>query len=342
MLPNLSAKLKSKGTDLFPYVELVKETPEDGIHAFNDLPRYAMGYAALFDAVSITVETHMLKPFPQRVKATHDLIAELVLWMGKNEKTIELARQNARDFRQKQTVFSFQYEMTEKKDSIYFKGFEHSHPLSLVTGLPRLKYHQDKPFEKYVPYFQTYVAKDSIQIPAFMIVGGQSKQLIERLQHNGVEFDYLRNDTLIEISGERLRNFKSATKPYEGHFYHSEINSDYEQKVSHFKKGDVLIKMNQKHRNFLLSVLVSKAEDSYFRWNFFDSYLQQKEYFSPYVFEEKALEILNQKPWLKEELEILKAANASFRESSWEQLYFIYKNSELFEENYYLLPIFLK
>ena len=81
MLPNLSAKLKSKGTDLFPYVELVKETPEDGIHAFNDLPRYAMGYAALFDAVSITVETHMLKPFPQRVKATHDLIAELVIWM---------------------------------------------------------------------------------------------------------------------------------------------------------------------------------------------------------------------------------------------------------------------
>jgi hypothetical protein len=92
----------------------------------------------------------------------------------------------------------------------------------------------------------------------------------------------------------------------------------------------------------LLSVLVSKAEDSYFRWNFFDSYLQQKEYFSPYVFEEKALEILNQKPWLKEELEILKAANPSFRESSWEQLYFIYKNSELFEESYYLLPIFLK
>jgi hypothetical protein len=342
MLPNLSAKLKSKGTDLFPYVELVKETPEDGIHTFNDLPRYAMGYAALFDAVSITVETHMLKPFPQRVKATHDLIAELVIWMGKNEKTIELARENARDFRQKQTVFSFQYEMTEKKDSIYFKGFEHSHPLSLVTGLPRLKYHQDKPFEKYIPYFQTYIAKDSLQIPEFIIVGAQSKQLIERLLHNGVEFDYLRNDTLIEISGERLRNFKSATKPYEGHFYHSEITSDYEQKASHFKKGDVLIKLNQKHRNFLLSVLVSKAEDSYFRWNFLDSYLQQKEYFSPYVFEEKALEILNQKPWLKEELEILKAANASFRESSWEQLYFIYKNSELFEESYYLLPIFLK
>jgi hypothetical protein len=69
--------------------------------------------------------------------------------------------------------------------------------------------------------------------------------------------------------------------------------------------------------------------------------LQQKEGFSAYVFEEKALEILNEKPWLKEELEILKAANKEFRESSWEQLYFIYKNSELFEESYYLVPIFM-
>jgi hypothetical protein len=99
--------------------------------------------------------------------------------------------------------------------------------------------------------------------------------------------------------------------------------------------------LNQYQRNFILSSLISRAEDSYFRWNFFDSYLQQKEYFSPYVFEEKALEILEQKPWVKTELEELKKANKSFAESSWEQLYFIYKNSDLFEESYYLLPIFM-
>jgi hypothetical protein len=106
----------------------------------------------------------------------------------------------------------------------------------------------------------------------------------------------------------------------------------------HFKKGDILIPTNQYQRNFLLSIFISRAEDSYFRWNFFDSYLQQKEYFSPYVFEEKALEILKEKPWLKEELEMMKKADKSFRESQWDQLYFIYKNSDLFEVSYYLLP----
>jgi hypothetical protein len=89
-----------------------------------------------------------------------------------------------------------------------------------------------------------------------------------------------------------------------------------------------------------LSTLISRAEDSYFRWNFFDSYLQQKEYFSPYVFEEKAVEILKEKPWLKQELELLRQNDPKFRESSWDQLYFIYKNSDLFEPSYYILPVY--
>ncbi len=341
MLPAISKKLKQKKWDLFPYVELVKETPEEGIHAFNDLPRYAMGYAALFDAIGITIETHMLKPFPQRVKATHDMLEEMINWMGDNKGKIEAARMLARNYRENQTRFKFGYELTEKKDSILFKGHEFSKPLSLVTGLPRLKYHSDKPYEKYVPYFQTYVPKDSVEIPGFIIIGGQNKEIIKRLKQNGVQFSFLQNDTTLEMSRERMSEFKSLTKPYEGHFYHNEIKSSYELVSVSFKKGDVLIDLHQKHRYFILSSLISRAEDSYFRWNFFDSYLQQKEGFSSYVFEEKALEILNSKPELKSELEKMKSENKEFRESSWQQLYFIYKNSDLFEESYYLVPVFL-
>lgn len=342
LLPALSEKLKHKKWDLFPYVELMKENPEDGIHMFNDLPRYAMGYASLFDALSFTVETHMLKSFPQRVRSTHDFIDELILWMADHKSEIEKSRLEARDYWMKQEYYYFNYTLTDKKDSILFKGFEHSYPLSPVTGLPRLKYHQEKPYEKYIPYYQTYNSGDSLKIPNYIILGAQTKGILERLQQNNVEFSFLNKDTTIEISRERVRSFKSSGKPYEGHFYHSEIKSDYELTKVDFKKGDLLIPMQQKNRNFILATFVSRAEDSYFRWNFFDSYLQQKEYFSPYVFEEKALEILKQKPWLKEELEVLKANNQQFRESQWEQLYFIYKNSDLFEETYNLLPIFMK
>jgi hypothetical protein len=342
VIPSLTTTLKKKKWDLFPYVELLKETPEEGMHAFNDLPRYAMGYASLFDAVSFTVETHMLKPFPQRVQATHDFIADLIVYTGTHSTEIELARKEARTYWQQDKQFEFAYQLTDKKDSIRFKGFEFTNPPSPVTGLPRLKYHEDRPYEKFIPYFQTYQAKDSVAIPSYFIVGSQCDEVIERLEANKVQFTRFDKDTVIQISQERLSEFKSYGKPYEGHFYHNEVKSNVELVDQHFKKGDVLIPTDQYQRNFLLSILISRAEDSYFRWNFFDSYLQQKEYFSPYVFEEKAVEILKEKPWIKEELELMKAADKSFRESQWDQLYFIYKNSDLFEESYYLLPIGLK
>lgn len=342
VIPSLTTTLKKKKWDLFPYVELLKETPEEGMHAFNDLPRYAMGYATLFDAVSFTVETHMLKPFPQRVQATHDFIADLIVYTGTHSTEIELVRKEARTYWQQDKQFEFAYQLTDKKDSIRFKGFEFTNPPSPVTGLPRLKYHEDRPYEKFIPYFQTYQAKDSVVIPSYFIVGSQCDEVIERLEANKVQFTRFDKDTVIQISQERLSEFKSYGKPYEGHFYHNEVKSNVELVDQHFKKGDILIPTNQYQRNFLLSILISRAEDSYFRWNFFDSYLQQKEYFSPYVFEEKAVEILKEKPWIKEELELMKAADKSFRESQWNQLYFIYKNSDLFEESYYLLPIGLK
>jgi hypothetical protein len=339
VIPSLTSSLMKKKWNLFPYVELLKETPEEGMHAFNDLPRYAMGYASLFDAVSFTVETHMLKPFPQRVQATHDFIADLIVYTGTYSKEIELARKEARTYWQQDKQFEFAYQLTDKKDSILFKGFEFTNPPSPVTGLPRLKYHEDRPYEKYIPYFQTYRANDSVVIPSYFIVGSQCDEVIKRLIANQVQFKRLDKDTVIQISQERLLEFKSYSKPYEGHFYHSEVQSNVEMVGKQFKKGDILIPTNQYQRNLLLSILISRAEDSYFRWNFFDSYLQQKEYFSSYVFEEKALEILKKKPWIKEELEMMKAADKSFRESQWDQLYFIYKNSDLFEESYYLLPI---
>src|SRR5690606_922783 len=66
-IPYLTETLKKKGWDWSPYVETMEETPESGLQAFNDLPRYAQGYGTLFHALSVTIETHMLKPFPQRV-----------------------------------------------------------------------------------------------------------------------------------------------------------------------------------------------------------------------------------------------------------------------------------
>ena len=112
------------------------------------------------------------------------------------------------------------------------------------------------------------------------------------------------------------------------------------QLLNQLKEGDLLISTHQPNRRFIVSVLEPEMPDSYFAWNFFDSYVQQKEYFSSYVFEDKAVEILANDEELRFWFEKKKQEDAEFAKSSWAQLYFIYQHSEFYEPTHNCLPIF--
>ena len=108
------------------------------------------------------------------------------------------------------------------------------------------------------------------------------------------------------------------------------------------KPGDILIPSRQDAALFVHATLQPRAEDSYLTWNFFDSYLQQKEYFSNYVFNDQIAEILDKNRPLKEEYELRKATDEKFRNSEWDQLYFIYSRSPYFEQTFMRLPVYQK
>lgn len=339
MIPYLKLKSSKDGFDLIPYVDLKGETPEFGIQVFNDLPRYAMGYASLMNAISFTLETHMLKPFPERVKATKVFLENTIEWTTLKQKEVEDARISAREWEMNMKYYPFSFELTEKQESILFKGYEATVPESEITGLKRLKYNHDKPYEKAIPHYNEYKAKDSTFISDFYIVGGQCNDVILRLAANNIQFTRLEKDTLIQLGECKIVAFETGKRPYEGHYLHHDVKEELNLVALQFKKGDVIVPTKQKNKRFIVSVLEPRTPDSYFAWNFFDSYLQQKEYFSPYVFEDKAIEILKDKPWLKEELERRKQSDEDFSKSTWNQLYFIYQNSDYYEPSHNVIPI---
>ncbi len=339
-IPFLDSNLKKRNWDLFPYVELLGDTPEEGIHAFNDLPRYAMGYASLFNTISFTVETHMLKPFSQRVQATLDFLDVLFNFTSLYAFEIESSRNSAFKEQLNDAYFNYNFELDSIRDSILFKGFEFSNPISEITGQTRLKYHVDRPYEKWIPYRNTYLSTDSIEIPDYFVVGSQCNDILTLLKLNGIQFAKIKKCDFLVLKVQKIVEFESIDKPYEGHFYHSKVDVDIIADTISLKQGDIIISTKQKGRQFLLSTLLPQAEDSYFRWNYFDSYLQQKEYFSAYVFEDRAIEILEQNPELKDALETLKLSDESFRNSPSKQLEFIYKNSPHYENSHNILPIY--
>jgi hypothetical protein len=338
-IPSLEKELGNRKVDLFPYVELKGETPESGIIAFNDLPRYAMGYASLFHSLSFTVETHMLKPFKERVQVTYDFLDVLVKWTTESSTEIEKSRREAFDWSNLQKVYSYNHELTEEKDSVMFKGYEFSKPIDPITNLPRLLYDRSKPFNKDIPHFRKYKPMNKYAIPRYFVVGGQEKETITRLRSNNIEFYTVKSDSVLKASSYRINSYKSLTKPYEGHFKHNSILFDKFEVNLSLKPGDILIPTKQRSRNFILAALIPDAEDSFFSWNFYDSYLQQKEYFSSYVFIDQVKFMLDSNPKLKLDFEKMKKESESFRNSEWEQLYFIYKNSPYFEKSFMVLPI---
>ena len=79
--------------------------------------------------------------------------------------------------------------------------------------------------------------------------------------------------------------------------------------------------------------------DSFFAWNFFDGILQQKEWFSSFSFEETAKEMLLWMPVLKSDFERKKKEEPEFAKSRNQQLLYIYKRSNHYENTHNRYPV---
>ena len=89
-----------------------------------------------------------------------------------------------------------------------------------------------------------------------------------------------------------------------------------------------------------MSLFVPDAPDSYFNWNYFDSYVQQKEYFSSYIFDEYAKQMLKENESLRIEFEAKKKSDKEFSDNDFLQLSYLYERSKFYEPTHNVLPYY--
>ena len=139
MEPELYRLMKSKGFDLVPYVNHSGETPDKGWAEFWDSPRYSSGYAALWNTFSFMPETHMLKPYNQRVKATYALLQSFVEYTSAHYKELKKLRSDAAKQQQVQDSFTIAWRWdSTQHTNILFKGYQAGYKTSNISGLNRL------------------------------------------------------------------------------------------------------------------------------------------------------------------------------------------------------------
>ncbi len=339
LLPRLYKDMESRDWPMTPYV-YARRTPDTGIAGFPDLPRYSSGYAALHHTLSFMSEAHMLKPFQDRVHATYELLDCMVKAMADDSEKIKQIREQAFKNYQTKENFDLNWEMDmQKSDTISFKGYTAKYKASEVSGQERLYYDQAMPYDKKIPHYDYYKTNLSVKKPKAYLIPQAYSEVLDRLRWNGVEMHRLKEKTEVPVEMYSIKDYETTGNPYEGHYLHSKVKVETQELNWTYHKGDYVIFTDQVANRYIIETLEPHAPDSYFAWNFFDGILGQKEYFSSYVFEDVAAEMLAKDPELKEALEVKKSEDEKFAESARAQLDFIYKRSPHYEKTHKLYPV---
>lgn len=340
LTPELYKRMKKGGFEMIPYGAGERGLPDSGIVSFLETPRFATGYTAQRNIISYITETHMLKSFDKRVYATYDFEQHLLNIFERDARLIGELKRKADEQVAKQKIFALDWDVDRTKtDTITFKGYTALYKPSDISGLKRLYYDRNQPYTKTVKFLNTYKATDSVEKPLAYVIPQAWGKVIDLFKLNSVVMHRLAHDTTLDLQMYYLGEFKTLQKPFEGHYLHSNVKLEPTEMKVKFYEGDYVVYTNQWLNRYIVETLEPQGVDSFFAWNFFDSVLGEKEYFSGYVFEDKAAEMLKNDPELKKKLDDAKAKDPKLAASAGAQLNFIYRNSIYFEKTYLRYPV---
>lgn len=264
MMPSIVLDLQKKHIETTPYVNAFSETPDNGFMQFFDSPRYSTGYTSLFNTIGFVVETHMLKKYADRVKATYEYMRATINFMDANYQKIKQMRlQNEKQYAPKNT-YPIKWEIdTAKVSKFSFLGFEAGYKKSKVTTGNRLYYDRSRPYKKDIRYLKEYKSVKEITIPKAYIIPRAFWNIMDLLKSNEITFTRLAKDTLIEVESYKIADYKTSSAPYEGHYIHRDTKLVSKTEKLAFAKGDYVVETRQKGVKYLLETLEPEGIDSF-------------------------------------------------------------------------------
>ncbi len=340
MSPELYSMMEKTGYEMIPYVQTMRGDPRNGIISFMDAPRYSTGYTSLFNTLSFMVESHMLKPYHERVLSTYHFLVSVAGFANRNHREIKEVREKAAESTRKQEIFTLEWQLdTSRYDIITFRGYETAYRKSNVTGQDVLYYDHDRPYTVEIPYYTYYKPSLEVENPEAYIIPQAWHEVVTRLKGSGVEMSRLMADTTLFVDLYYIEDYSAGSRLISGRYPHSNIKLRKERDSVNYYRGDYVVKTNQAANNYIVQTLEPQGTDSFFRWNFFDPVLNRIEYFSTNFFDSIAEELLENDPELREKFLERRNEDSEFAGNARAQLSFIYENSPYFEKTYRRYPV---
>ncbi len=340
MIPELYSAMELGGYPLTPYVNVWGRAPQDGgIEQFMDWPRYTNGLAALHHSLGFTVETHMLKPFAERVKSTKQLLSAGLAFASKEVESIRHTRKKQKEYYAELQSYPYHWEIDKSKaDTVTFLAYKYQESPSALGDYSLGTYQHDS-LSLSIPYYNYYKTSKEIEKPTCAIIPAGYWQVADRLVAHGVEIERAKEARPVPVKRFAIKDFETLDSPYEKHYMHYQLQGEWEHDTIVLQPGDYLVKTGGSKDRIIMETLLPDAMDSYFSWNFFDAILQEKEGFSPYVFDKKAADLLANDTSLAKGLQMWKAQQNA-EPSHYEVLNWVYHHAPNFEhKTYYYYPV---
>ena len=295
MVPAIFQEMMVRGWPTCPYVNPVKVTPDDGIEDFLETPRFSTGYAALHHTLGFMPETHMLKPYADRYAAMQALVQTVLAFTVANSAQIQSLRAQAKRLAAEKSIWPVRWQADYSRHSKFnFKGFKAVQLPSKLGNYQRLAYDRAQPWQADIAYFNYFNASVEIQTPKSYLIPQAWREVIERLIWNQVELQRLDADQTVSVQSYQILSVQSRATAYEGRMFHDALELQARSETIHARAGDYLLHLQQHNARYAVETLEPQAHDSFFRWGFFNSILEKKEAFSDYIFEDSALEMLQE------------------------------------------------
>ncbi|HSS07731.1 MAG TPA: M14 family metallopeptidase, partial [Rhodanobacteraceae bacterium] len=315
-----------------PYLDLVDHRDiTKGVGNFGSGPRFSTGYVALRNRAALLVETHMLKSYESRVRATYDLIVATLGYLnahpGDLRKAVLAADADTVAHAKDGVEIPLAFKTTDKPITMTLKGYAFSQQASDISGDTWVTYDPKTPKTYQIPFYRDLIATDSVRLPAAYIVPAAWPEVIEKLTQHGIRFERLAHDASLRVERYRLSKPAWDDKPFEGRHLLRDVAVETETVTVDVRAGSVIVPMDQPAANVAANLLEPRAPDSLLRWGFLDACFEQKESPDARVAERLARELLAKDPALKAELDAKVAADPAFAKNPSARLAFFYERS---------------
>jgi len=339
------AGMEALGDPIAPYTwPRERSDLSKGLVDWASPPRLSTGYAAVRNRANMLIETHMMKPYADRVTATYRMLELVLRYVREHPGSLRDAVNAAeaqdlvRFANMDTTGVALAFRSAGGTREFRFRGYASEMRKSPISGSEHVWWDRSRPMEATIPLLDDVRPTVTVRPPFAYVIPQEWRAVVDVLRLHDVKLHRLTEEVTLPVETTVFSNPKWRDAPYEGRFT---VSAEQRSRIDTmtFPEGTYIVNMAQASARAALHLLEPQAPDSFVYWGFFNAVFERKEYFEDYVMADIALEMYESDPVLRAEFDQRLETDSAFAASPRERLMFFYQRSPYWDSHKDVYPV---